>query len=452
MSSRGRPHVGLFTRALPGDIGGVAQSTQGLIHALGKLTDGDEQYSIIVRSAAQAEWLTPHFGPNQRIVVHRHLGEPSGTYLAGGRQRVLARFRSTLLGPAVPAIRWIQKTLAPPKHWPEIPVSDGFIESLGCDIVHFSSQWFMLCNIPSVYTPHDLQHLLYPQYFSQSDLISREVIFPAGCRFAHTVIAGTQWVKEDIARRYQIDDEKIQVIPWAASTQFCEQPTDAELAEVAGRYRLETPFAIFPANTWPHKNHLRLIEAIAHLRDTRGLVVRLVCTGAMLTEHWRRIETRIQELNLAAQVKFLGFVSDKDLRALYRLAQFLVMPTLYEADSNPIHEAWYEDLPVASSNVTALPDQVKDAGLLFDPKDVGSMANAMARLATEEGLRADLRQRGRRRMADFDWERTAKAYRAVYRRAADYPLTEEDRWLLQWDWLRDPHRKRTTSSLQTLTS
>jgi glycosyltransferase involved in cell wall biosynthesis len=310
----------------------------------------------------------------------------------------------------------------------------------------------MLCNVPSVYTPHDLQHLLYPQYFSQSELISREVIFPAGCRFAHTVVAGTQWVKEDIARRYRIDDEKIQVIPWAASTQFCEQPTEHDLAEVAERYQLPTSFAIFPANSWPHKNHLRLLEAVAYLRDTRGLVVNLVCTGATVKEHWPRIEAQVQELNLATQVKFLGFVAEKDLRALYRLAQFLIMPTLYEADSNPIHEAWYEDLPVASSNVTALPDQVKDAGLLFDPRDIEAMANAMARLATDEGLREDLRRRGRKRRDDFDWERTAKAYRAVYRRAADYPLTGEDRWLLQWDWLRDPHRKRPTSSLQTLIS
>jgi glycosyltransferase involved in cell wall biosynthesis len=146
------------------------------------------------------------------------------------------------------------------------------------------------------------------------------------------------------------------------------------------------------------------------------------------------------ELKLGSQVRFLGHVPDADLRALYRLSQFLVLPTLYEADSNPIHEAWFEGVPVASSNVTALPDQVKDAGLLFNPRDVRAIADAMARLATDEALREELHQRGRRRMQDFSWERTAKAYRAVYRRAADFPLTEEDCWLLQWDWMREPQR------------
>lgn len=451
-SSRRRLHVGIVSRALPGEIGGIAQATMGLVHALGKLEDGDEQYSIIVRAPEQAEWLAPHCGPNQRVVVHRHLGDRAGAYRASDDRSVLARMRRTLMTPVVPALRYVQKALSVERHWPEIPISDGFVEALGCDIVHFSSQWFMLCNIPSVYTPHDIQHLLYPQYFTQSELLSREVIFPAGCRFSHTVVAGTQWVKDDIVRRYRIDDQKIRIIPWAASTQFYERPSPAELPEVLKRYTLETPFAIFPANTWPHKNHLRLLEALARVRDTRGLTIRLVCTGAKLASHWPRVEACLRELSLESQVTFLGFVPEKDLRALYRLAQFLVMPTLYEADSNPIHEAWFEDLPVASSNVTALPDQVKDAGVLFDPRNIDSIANALVRLATDEALRDDLRQRGRRRYADFDWARTAKAYRAVYRQAGDVPLTAEDEWLLQWDWLRDPQRRPAAAPLETVSS
>jgi glycosyltransferase involved in cell wall biosynthesis len=182
------------------------------------------------------------------------------------------------------------------------------------------------------------------------------------------------------------------------------------------------------------------LEAIAQLRDERGLIVRLVCTGSLYDPFQPRIDQRVRELNLASQVKFLGFVPEEELRALYRLAHFLVLPTLYEADSCPIHEAWSEGLPVASSNATALPDQVLDAGLLFDPKDVDSIAEALRRMATEDDLRANLRRLGYRRVMDFSWERTAKAYRAVYRRAANISLSEEDRWLLEWDWMREPEK------------
>jgi glycosyltransferase involved in cell wall biosynthesis len=158
------------------------------------------------------------------------------------------------------------------------------------------------------------------------------------------------------------------------------------------------------------------------------------------------VEARLRELNLQDQVKFLGFVREEDLRGLYRLAQFLILPTLYEADSCPIHEAWSEGLPVASSSATALPDQVHDAGLLFDPLDVRCIADALLRMARDERLRDDLRRKGYRRVKDFDWQRTAKAYRAVYRRAADATLTDEDRWLLGWDWMREPEKAMELTS------
>jgi glycosyltransferase involved in cell wall biosynthesis len=181
--------------------------------------------------------------------------------------------------------------------------------------------------------------------------------------------------------------------------------------------------------TWQHKNHLRLLEALALLRDERDLVVRLVCTGSTYA-FWPAIERRIKELNLESQVKFLGFVPEEELRALYRLSQFLIMPTLFEASSLPIFEAWFEGVAVASSNVTALPEQVLDAALMFDPTDTRSIANAIEEISSSAALRQELIDRGYRRLADFDCERTARMYRAVYRRAANYPLTPEDRRLL----------------------
>jgi hypothetical protein len=102
---------------------------------------------------------------------------------------------------------------------------------------------------------------------------------------------------------------------------------------------------------------------------------------------------------------------------------------LFEADSCPVYEAWSEGVPVASSNHTAMPDQVGDAGLLFDAISVTAIADALQKMTMDDRLRHDLVNRGYRRVKDFDWTRTAKAYRAVYRRAAGVPLDDEDRWL-----------------------
>jgi len=91
--------------------------------------------------------------------------------------------------------------------------------------------------------------------------------------------------------------------------------------------------------------------------------------------------------------------------------------------------------------VTSLPEQAADAALLFDPLSAEAIAEAVAKMATNPELRDDLRKRGASRLQDFSWERTAKAYRAVYRRAAGYRLSEEGRWLLSWDWMREPRRE-----------
>ena len=417
--------VALDTCVHPRTWGGVAHATMGLVRALGQL-EGLEIYYLIVENQEQLEWLEPHRGPNQRIIDKREWREDQLRRRRLQTKPVRALVKS-LLEPVVNLARSVHWRLHPePSSWPEVQLSDGFYESLGCDVLHFPSQRFILAVIPTIYTPHDLQHLHYPQFFTPLELARRETVYPAGCHFANTVIAGTQWIKEDIAKQYSVDPEKIQVIPWASPTLAYSAPTPADLLAVRDKYRLESPFALYPAATWPHKNHIRLLEAIAYLRDTRGMTIRLVCTGSIANDywvhHWPKIERRIHELGLGDQVKFLGFVDEKDMRPIYQQAQFLVVPSLFEADSCPIHEAWIEGLPVTCSNVTALPDQVQNAGLLFDPKDVQDIARALSRMTTEVALRERLIESGYQRIKDFDWDRTARAYRAVYRRAAGFPL------------------------------
>jgi len=325
--------------------------------------------------------------------------------------------------------------------WPEVPLSDGFYESLGCDVIHFPTQSFTVCGIPSVYNPHDLQHLHYPQFFSASEIAWRETVYPAGCHFAKTVIVNSQWIKDDVTAQYGVAPAKVQVVPEAPPTQFAAEISDKDLQSTRARYALPDAFVLYPGVTWPHKNHARLFDALAHLRDTKGLIVPLVCTGARHDASWPQLQAQLSALRLGEQVRFLGFVPTLDLRCLYRLAHCLVMPTLFEANSLPVFEAWLEGTPVACSNVTALPEQIMAAGLLFDPHDSIAMADCIARLFQDDVLRADLRVKGHQRLHDFSWERTAKAYRAIYRRAAGQRLTAEDKGLLDWDWMRPPQKQ-----------
>jgi len=422
--------VAINAQILPASGSGGAESVLvGLIHALGQLDDGSEEY-IIIGPWQNPEWLKPYIGPNQQIVR---------------RPRQLQSSVGRVLGPMLPiAVKTrhlVQQLLGASKSWPEVTLSDGFYEGLGCNVVHFPYQQFVVCALPTIYNPHDLQHLHFPQFFTPSTIAWRETIYPAGCHFAHTVAVASQWVKQDIVEHYHVNPNKVQVIPWAPPTKAYPEPKADFLAGVRDRYELSSPFALYPSMTWEHKNHIRLLDALSLLHNRDGLKINLACTGHK-NNFWPHIEERLLELNLSDQVKFLGLVPPQDLRALYRLAQFVVIPTLFEAASGPLFEAWQDDAPVACSTVTSLPEQAGDAALLFDPFSVEAIAQAVAQMATKPDLRESLRQRGTRRLHDFSWERSAKAYRAVYRRAAGYPLSEEDRWLLSWDWMREPQKKR----------
>jgi len=434
--------VAIDAQLLPNSgSGGVESAMIGLIRALGQLDDGTEEY-IIVGPWQDPDWLKPYLGPSQRTV--------SGPQPPERKPRPLEPFKRAL-GPLRPFVRAIWRELFPVpqplliRQWPEVPVSEGFYESLGCDVIHFPSQGFTLCALPTIYNPHDLQHLHYPQFFTPSTIAWRETVYPAGCHLAHTVVVGSHWVKQDIVRHYRVRPGKIQVIPLAPPTQAYPDPRPETLSSVQKKYNLKLPFCLYPAMTWEHKNHLRLLEALAYLRDREGLMVRLICTGKRIPYFWPRIEERLNALKLGDQVRFLDMVLPAELRAIYRLAQFVVVPTLFEAASGPVAEAWQEGVPVACSKVTSLPEQTGDAALLFGPFSVEVTVDAVHRMATDEQLRSRLTRKGKRRLKNFSWERTAKAYRAVYRRAARRPLTDEDRWLLSWDWMLDsnPPKKGT---------
>jgi alpha-1,3-rhamnosyl/mannosyltransferase len=129
-------------------------------------------------------------------------------------------------------------------------------------------------------------------------------------------------------------------------------------------------------------------------------------------------------------VRFLGFVGDAELAALYRRADIVVVPSKFESVSLPIWEAFAAGRPVACSNVTSLPEQVGDAAMVFDPDDPLGIALAIKQLWENGELREQLAKRGRDRMNAFSWGSTARQYRALYRRALGRNLDDEDSRLL----------------------
>jgi len=129
-------------------------------------------------------------------------------------------------------------------------------------------------------------------------------------------------------------------------------------------------------------------------------------------------------------VNFLGFISAEDLGCLYQLAHIVVIPTRFEAASFPLWEAFLAGVPAACSTVTSLPCQAGGSALLFDPNSIEEASDAMRRLWTDRALRLRLVADASINVARFDWARTARHFRALYRRLGGVHLTSEDRELL----------------------
>ncbi len=145
--------------------------------------------------------------------------------------------------------------------------------------------------------------------------------------------------------------------------------------------------------------------------------VKLLIIGDEISKY-ATLRRAVHRHKLHKHVRFFGFVPDKTLAILYRLAAVFVFPSLYEGFGLPPLEAMASGTPVITSNVSSLPEVVGDAAVLIDPLQPDAIADAMRRVLTDAALRDDLRQRGLVRARQFSWERSVAARARDLRRGA----------------------------------
>ncbi len=412
--------VCIDARLVSGDRGGVEQVVIGLASGLSRLDDGDERYLFLV-DAGHTAWLEPFvFGPSSLLVSGRNAQ-------AGGRRLGFKGALRKVVKTAIPApIRGAIRSRLVDSG--TLLWSDGTIERAGVNVLHFPMQIGFRTSVPTIFAPHDLQHLHLPQFFSRAQIAKREKTYRALCERAALVTVMSSWGRDDIVARYRLPPEKVLIVPGAPAIEAYENPTEAATSAVRDRFGLAGPFALYPAKAWPHKNHLRLVAALKVLRQ-RGIEVPVVLTGAQ-----RGLEIPVlaeaEALSVQDLVRFVGYVTPDELSALYRMARLMVFPTLFEGWGLPVVEAMLAGVPVVCSNVTCLPDVTAGAAELFDPLDEAAMADSIARVWQDDRLREDLISAGHARAARFSWGRSARMFRAAYRKLGGRELTAEDRALL----------------------
>ena len=267
----------------------------------------------------------------------------------------------------------------------------------------------------SIVTIHDCIHLVFPQYLrSRLARTAARTAFWTATHRASRILTVSEASKKDILRFFQVPEERVTVIYNAIAEHFYEEPPEEDVARVQERYQLHDRFVMYAGNVKPHKNLERLIDAFALLRQDGAYDdLKLLISGSEISKY-TTLRRAVHRYNLHKHVRFLGFQSEQTLKALYRLADVFVFPSLYEGFGLPPLEAMASRTPVVVSNVSSLPEVVGDAGLLVNPYDAASIADGIRQVFENSTLRDELIARGVARARSFSWRESVARVRAIY--------------------------------------
>lgn len=263
-----------------------------------------------------------------------------------------------------------------------------------------------------VVTIHDLIYARFPEAHSGLRDKGMRVLVPAAARTSHRVIADSQSTREDLVSLLGLDAGRIDVVPLG----FGSAPAGAAPPDPVTRRRLdlgERRVVLSLSAKRPHKNLSRLIGALARIPAERRPV--LVIPGYP-TWHEHELWEAADRLGVRDDLRMPGWVSGEELEGLWQVADAFIFPSLYEGFGLPVLEAMARGVPVACSRASSLPEVAGDAALMFDPAREAEIAAALERLLGDRALAEDLRSRGRVRVREFTWERSARLTLETYRR------------------------------------
>lgn len=367
--------IGLFLGVEP-HAGGMFQYAQSLLDALQALPP--DSYEVRV-ACASASW-------------HEALRDYSFTVttLPHGRRALrLAMLCMLLRLPATVCRALLQWGSGVP----------SALQAQSCDLWIFPAQDAIAwqAGVPFIASIHDLMHRYEPHFPEVSGFCRRAIRehrFQKLCRHARALLVDSEVGKKHVMESYGVAAQKIFPLPYVSPRHM-----DAQVDEEAfnRRYRLPEKFLFYPAQFWAHKNHARLIEALAMARRQCPDMA-LVLTGGRCHEY-PRVAAQVERMGLNGCVHFMGYVPDADLPGFYRRARALVMPTFFGPTNIPPLEALACGCPMAVSGIYAMPEQLGDASLYFDPRDMQDMAQNMVRLWNDDALVSQMRARGVNRLA-----------------------------------------------------
>lgn len=264
-----------------------------------------------------------------------------------------------------------------------------------CDYLWFLSPACELVELPYTANVWDLQHRTlpwFPELAGHGEWDERESANHWFLQRASMVVTGTEAGAAELARFYGIPDDHVRLIPHPTPADALDE-AGKPLASARGRFGLEGPYLLYPAQFWPHKNHACLVEALALLAE-QGHTPALVLSGSEKGNR-AHIEQLARDRGVHGSLRFTGFIERATLLALYREAAAMVYPSFGGPENLPPLEAFALGCPVVAADVPGAREQLGDAALLADPRSPAAFAAAIASVLGDTAVAQGLRERGR---------------------------------------------------------
>jgi glycosyltransferase involved in cell wall biosynthesis len=318
-------------------------------------------------------------------------------------------------GPASAHLRWIDLPGDRLNAWERVRLPFAALTDR-LDLLHCPSQTAPpVVPCPVVLTVHDVIPVRIGDGWSRHAVDRFRRDFGRSVRRARRIIAVSEFTRRDLLDAFPVREDKVDVVRWGVERRAAP-PTEEHWDAVCNAHGVRRPYFFAFGGEAPRKNVPRVLAALATLVREVSSDLQLVLVGVRgpAAERFGEIAS---DLGISKHVITLGYASEATVGTLLANAEALVFPSLYEGFGLPLLEAMAAGTPVITSNVTSMPEIAGDAALLVDPTAVGEIAEAMRACHVSDRLKEDLRARGRRRIENFRWERTAAETRHTYERA-----------------------------------
>ena len=279
-------------------------------------------------------------------------------------------------------------------------------DASGCDVFWFPNLNFITTkDTPSVITIHDLSFKIFPQFFDRKSQLWHQAIRPERTlKTAQTIIAPSISTREDAISLFNINPEKIKVIPHGINHDLFQPKMQPQDHGIRSQYSLPDNYVLFMGTIEPRKNLHALLDVISENQKLKTNNYQLVVSGG---PGWRSRDI-LERMKQMPNVHYLGYVPAEHRPALYRDAQAFVFPSIYEGFGLPVLEAMACGTPVITSHTSSLPDIAGNAAVLINPYNANDIAAALDELSRSDNLRQNLVESGLARAQQFTWQRSAE--------------------------------------------